>query len=104
MPCETWDNATITARVPGSWQFPNGAKNMAHRPGEANAVAPRAWHEGSAFFTTKSPENGEFMHYQNGGTQTSGQTEDLGYTPLFPFRRHFGFGFAMPFNRCGPPI
>ena len=72
----TWDNA-ITARVP-RLMASNGAKHGAS-PGETNAVLG-AWHKLGA-----NPN--EFMHYQNGGTQTWQTRPRL--SPLFPNRRHF---------------
>ncbi len=97
VPCETWDNATITARVPTTYgNFPMVLKTWRIAPGEANTWSLRVLGmKGSAFFTTKSPRQWQFMHYKNGGTQTW-QTEDLGYTPLFPGITGgiFEFGFT----------
>lgn len=96
-PCETWDNATINARVaaPGG-DFPLVLKTWRIAPGEANTWSIRVLGmKGSASFTTKSPRQWQFMHYLNGGAQTW-QTEDLGYTPLFPGLTGgiFEFGFT----------
>ncbi|MCF8516830.1 MAG: Gfo/Idh/MocA family oxidoreductase [Rhodobacteraceae bacterium] len=84
VPCETWDNATINARVPAAaGDFPLVLKTWRIAPGEANTWSIRVLGmKGSAFFTTKSPRQWQFMRYENGGPQTW-QTEDLGYTPLF---------------------
>ena len=50
---------------------------------------------GSAFFTTKSPRQWQYMTYTPGGAQ-EWRTEDLGYTPLFPGITGgiFEFGFT----------
>ncbi len=96
-PCETWDNATINARVPApGGDFPLVLKTWRIAPGEANTWSIRVLGmKGSAFFTTKSPRQWQFMRYTNGGSQTW-QTEDLGYTPLFPGITGgiFEFGFT----------
>ncbi|NBZ86344.1 Gfo/Idh/MocA family protein [Stagnihabitans tardus] len=95
VPCETWDNATITARVPhDGGHFPMVLKTWRIAPGEANTWSLRVLGmKGSAFFTTKSPRQWQFMRYD--GTQ-AWQTEDLGYTPLFPGITGgiFEFGFT----------
>lgn len=95
--CETWDNATINARVPAvGGDFPLVLKTWRIAPGEANTWSIRMLGmKGSAFFTTKSPRQWQFMTYKNGGTQCW-QTEDLGYTPLFPGITGgiFEFGFT----------
>ena len=95
-PCETWDNATITARVPyEGGHFPMVLKTWRIAPGEANTWSLRVLGmKGSAFFTTKQPRQWQFMRYE-GGAQTW-QTEDLGYTPLFPGITGgiFEFGFT----------
>jgi len=82
--CETWDNATINARVPAAaGDFPLVLKTWRIAPGEANTWSIRVLGmKGSAYFTTKSPRQWQFMRYENGGAQTWA-TEDLGYTPLF---------------------
>jgi predicted dehydrogenase len=95
-PCETWDNATINATVPHEGgAFPMVLKTWRIAPGEANTWSLRVLGmTGSAFFTTKSPRQWQFMRY-DGGAQTW-QTEDLGYTPLFPGITGgiFEFGFT----------
>lgn len=96
-PCETWDNATINATVPApGGDFPMVLKTWRIAPGEANTWSIRVLGmKGSAFFTTKAPRQWQFMRYTNGGSQTW-QTEDLGYTPLFPGITGgiFEFGFT----------
>ena len=97
VPCETWDNATINATVPhDGGAFPMVLKTWRIAPGEANTWSIRVLGmTGSAFFSTKSPRQWQFMRYEAGRPQTW-QTEDLGYTPLFPAITGgiFEFGFT----------
>ena len=97
LPCDTWDNATITAHVPHALgDFPMVLKTWRIAPGEANTWSLRILGmSGSASFSTKSPRQWQFMTYATGGSQTW-QTEDLGYTPLFPGITGgiFEFGFT----------
>lgn len=99
VPCETWDNATITGLVKnedGSGHFPLVLKTWRIAPGESNTWSLRVLGmNGSAFFTTKNPRQWQFMQYQPGGSQTW-QVEDLGYTPLFSSITGgiFEFGFT----------
>ena len=97
LPCDTWDNATITANVPHPLgDFPMVLKTWRIAPGEANTWSLRILvMTGSASFSTKSPRQWQFMSYTPGGSQTW-QTEDLGYTPLFPGITGgiFEFGFT----------
>jgi predicted dehydrogenase len=97
LPCDTWDNATITATVPHSaGSFPMVLKTWRIAPGEANTWSLRVLGmNGSAFFTTKSPRRWRYMSYTPGGAQ-EWRTEDLGYTPLFPGITGgiFEFGFT----------
>ncbi|MDZ4135326.1 MAG: gfo/Idh/MocA family oxidoreductase, partial [Paracoccaceae bacterium] len=97
LPCDTWDNATITARVPHEGgHFPLVLKTWRIAPGEANTWSIRVLGmKGSAAFTTKSPRQWQFMTYTPGGSQCW-QTEDLGYQPLFPGITGgiFEFGFT----------
>lgn len=97
VPCETWDNATITGRVaaPGG-EFPLVLKTWRIAPGESNTWSLRVLGmKGSAFFTTKSPRQWQYMNYEAGGKQ-AWQVEDLGYQSLFPAITGgiFEFGFA----------
>jgi predicted dehydrogenase len=96
-PCDTWDNATITATVPHKdGAFPMVLKTWRIAPGDANTWSLRVLGmKGSAFFTTKSPRQWQFMRYEPGGPQ-GWTTEDLGYTPLFPGITGgiFEFGFT----------
>lgn len=97
LPCDTWDNATITGTVPApEGAFPLVLKTWRIAPGEANTWSFRVLGmAGSAAFTTKSPRQWQFMTYRPGGTQ-AWQVEDLGYTPLFPAITGgiFEFGFT----------
>ena len=96
VPCETWDNATVTGTVgTGPGAFPLVLKTWRIAPGEANTWSIRVLGmEGSAEFSTKSPRQWRFMRYQRGGAQTW-QVEDLGYNSLFPAITGgiFEFGF-----------
>ncbi|MEO9517398.1 MAG: Gfo/Idh/MocA family oxidoreductase [Paracoccaceae bacterium] len=97
VPCKTWDNATITGSVSTpDGGFPLVLKTWRIAPGESNTWSLRVLGmKGSAYFTTKSPRQWQFMHYEAGGAQ-AWQTEDLGYQSLFPAITGgiFEFGFA----------
>ncbi|PLL12662.1 gfo/Idh/MocA family oxidoreductase [Tabrizicola sp. TH137] len=84
VPCDTWDNATITATVPdAAGDFPMVLKTWRIAPGEANTWSIRVLGmRGSAVFSTKNPRQWSYMRYEPGGAQ-GWVTEDLGYTPLF---------------------
>lgn len=100
VPCDTWDNATITATVPqAGGDFPMMLKTWRIAPGESNTWSLRVLGmKGCAFFTTKSPRRWQFMRYTAGGLQ-GWTTEDLGYGSLFPSITgaifEFGFTDAM---------
>jgi predicted dehydrogenase len=97
VPCDTWDNATITGTVPApGGAFPLVLKTWRISPGDSNTWSIRVLGmKGSAFFTTKSPRQWQFMQYQPGGRQCW-QVEDLGYQSLFPTLTGaiFEFGFT----------
>ncbi|WP_151720869.1 Gfo/Idh/MocA family protein [Gemmobacter serpentinus] len=97
VPCETWDNATITGTVPAAGgDFPLVLKTWRIAPGESNTWSIRVLGmKGSAFFTTKSPRQWQFMRYEAGGPQCW-QVEDLGYQSVFPTITGgiFEFGFT----------
>lgn len=97
VPCDTWDNATITGTVAApEGAFPLVLKTWRIAPGESNTWSIRVLGmKGSAFFTTKSPRQWQFMQYQPGGRQCW-QVEDLGYQSLFPTITGgiFEFGFT----------
>lgn len=96
-PCDTWDNATITASVPHpDGDFPMVLKTWRIAPGEANTWSVRVLGmKGSALFTTKHPRQWQYMTYEPGGPQ-EWRTEDLGYTPLFPAITGAIFEFGFP--------
>jgi predicted dehydrogenase len=95
-PCTTWDNATISARVTTQDQdFPMVLKTWRIAPGESNTWYIRILGmKKSAYFSTKSPRQWQWMDY-NGASQ-AWSTEDLGYGSLFPAitGKIFEFGFA----------
>lgn len=97
VPCDTWDNATITGHVPSAdGAFPLVLKTWRIAPSESNTWSIRVLGmKGSALFTTKSPRQWQFMQYQPGGRQCW-QVEDLGYQSLFPTITGgiFEFGFT----------
>ncbi len=97
VPCETWDNATITSTVrQDGGGFPLVLKTWRISPGDSNTWSIRVLGmRGSAFFTTRAPRQWQFMRYEAGGNQTW-QTEDLGYQSLFPTITGgiFEFGFT----------
>lgn len=83
VPCETWDNASITCEVEhpkDKYSFPMNIKTYRIAPGETNT-----WYieilgtEFSARFSTKNPKTLETMHYKTGGVQ-EWRREDLGYS------------------------
>ena len=97
VPCETWDNATITGMVgEGEEAFPLVLKTWRIAPGESNTWSIRVLGmRGSAEFSTKNPRQWRFMRYESGGAQCW-QVEDLGYQSLFPAITGgiFEFGFT----------
>lgn len=97
LPCTTWDNATISTRVEANGQdFPMVLKTWRIAPGESNTWYIRVLGmRKSAFFTTKSPRQWQWMDYTPGGMQ-AWCTEDLGYNSVFPTLtgKIFEFGFT----------
>lgn len=97
LPCTTWDNATISTRVQSEGQdFPMVLKTWRIAPGESNTWYIRVLGmRKSAFFTTKSPRQWQWMDYTPGGAQ-AWCTEDLGYGSVFPTLtgKIFEFGFT----------
>lgn len=95
-PCTTWDNATISTRVrTDTHDFPMVLKTWRIAPGESNTWYLRILGmKKSAFFTTKSPRQWQWMDYTGGAQAWS--TEDLGYGSIFPAitGKIFEFGFA----------
>ncbi|MEM0949698.1 MAG: Gfo/Idh/MocA family oxidoreductase [Pseudomonadota bacterium] len=96
VPCETWDNATITGHVPDTdGGFPLVLKTWRIAPGHSNTWSIRVLGtKRSAYFSTQAPRQWQFLEY-SGGAQIW-QTEDLGYQSLFPAITGgiFEFGFA----------
>ena len=97
VPCETWDNATITGYVGNSTNnFPLVLKTWRIAPGESNTWSLRILGmKKSAMFSTKNPRQWQWMDYEPGGDQ-AWQVQDLGYQSLFPAITGgiFEFGFA----------
>jgi len=96
VPCETWDNATITGHVgDGKGGFPLVLKTWRIAPGHANSWSLRVLGtRKSAYFSTQSPRQWQFMSYE-GGPQIW-QTEDLGFQTLFPAITGGIFEFGFP--------
>lgn len=96
VPCETWDNATITGHVDDNkGGFPLVLKTWRIAPGHANTWSLRILGtKGSAAFSTQSPRQWQWMEY-DGGNQIW-QTEDLGFQTLFPAITGGIFEFGFP--------
>ena len=96
VPCETWDNATITGHVDDeAGGFPLVLKTWRIAPGHSNTWSIRVLGtRKSAYFSSQNPRQWQFMEY-SGGSQVW-QVEDLGYQSLFPAITGgiFEFGFA----------
>ena len=96
VPCQTWDNATITGHVDDAGGgFPLVLKTWRIAPGHSNTWSIRVLGtRKSAYFSSQNPRQWQFMEY-NGGAQVW-QVEDLGYQSLFPAITGgiFEFGFA----------
>ncbi|MEM1362974.1 MAG: Gfo/Idh/MocA family oxidoreductase [Pseudomonadota bacterium] len=96
VPCETWDNATITGHVADNGGgFPLVLKTWRIAPGHSNTWSIKVLGtKKSAYFSTQNPRQWQFLEY-SGGAQVW-QTEDLGYQSLFPAITGglFEFGFA----------
>ncbi len=97
VPCETWDNATLTCDVTnGEGSFPMFIRTYRIAPGEMNT-----WYlkirgtEFSAEFSTKHPKTLRTMPYKSGSEQ-AWHTTDLGYVSVYPTVTGsiFEFGFA----------
>ncbi|MEL6240895.1 MAG: Gfo/Idh/MocA family oxidoreductase [Pseudomonadota bacterium] len=95
-PCETWDNATITAHVDDpSGGFPLVLKTWRIAPGHSNTWSIRVLGtRKSVCFSTKNPRQWRFMNY-DGGAQ-SWNVEDLGFQSLFPAITGGIFEFGFP--------
>ena len=86
IPCETWDNATLSCIVDHpqeNYNFPMTLKTYRFAPGEIDT-----WYlevigtKFSARYSTKYPKTLQTMHYENGGKQ-EWRAEDLGYASVF---------------------
>ena len=97
VPCLTWDNGTLLCKAEQNGRdFPLNLKMWRIAPGETDSWYFRILGSKKSFyFTTKSPRQLSYMYYEDGKNQTW-QTEDIGYTPLFPaITGHiFEFGFT----------
>lgn len=102
VPCETWDNATLSCVVDHpkeEYEFPMTLKTYRIAPGEIDT-----WYleiigtEFSARYSTKNPKTLLTMSYDNGGKQ-EWRSEDLGYSSVFDTITggifEFGFTDAM---------
>ncbi len=96
VPCETWDNATITGHVDdGQGGFPLVLKTWRIAPGHSNTWSIRVLGtRNSAYFSTQNPRQWQFMTY-SGGSQVW-QVEDLGFQTLFPAITGGIFEFGFP--------
>jgi len=96
VPCETWDNATITGHVDDAGGgFPLVFKTWRIAPGESNTWSLRVLGTSkSACFSTKNPCQWQWMDY-DGGAQVW-QVEDLGFQTLFPAITGGIFEFGFP--------
>ncbi len=96
VPCETWDNATITGHVDDAGGgFPLVLKTWRIAPGESNTWSLRILGtKKSAYFSTKNPRQWQWMDY-NGGDQVW-QVQDIGFQTLFPAITGGIFEFGFP--------
>ncbi len=96
VPCETWDNATITGHVEDdAGGFPLVMKTWRIAPGHSNTWSIKVLGtRKSAFFSTKNPRQWQFMEY-DGGAQVW-NVEDLGYQSRFPTITGGIFEFGFP--------
>jgi predicted dehydrogenase len=97
VPCLTWDNATLHARVQGEGQdFPMTVQTHRIAPGETNTWYLRVLGtEYSAEYSTKYPKTLRTMAYSSGREQ-AWQVLDLGYETAYPTITGaiFEFGFT----------
>lgn len=97
VPCETWDNATLSCRVTsGTNDFPMYIQTFRIAPGEANTWYLRILGTNfSAEFSTKYPKTLRYMPYHPGGEQ-AWHSLDLGYESAYPTITGgiFEFGFT----------
>ncbi|MEO0917686.1 MAG: Gfo/Idh/MocA family oxidoreductase [Pseudomonadota bacterium] len=94
VPCETWDNATITGHVEEG-DFPLVLKTWRIAPGHSNTWSVQVLGtRKSVRFSTKNPRQWQYMNY-DGGAQ-AWQVEDLGFQTLFPAITGGIFEFGFP--------
>jgi len=97
VPCETWDNATLSCDVSASGQaFPMHLQTYRIAPGEANTWYIRILGtDFSAEYSTKYPKTLRFMPYSSGAEQ-GWHSVDLGYESVYPTITGpiFEFGFT----------
>lgn len=93
VPCETWDNATITGYMDDGW--PLVLKTWRIGPGHSNTWSIRVLGtKGSAEFSTANPRQWRYMRYT--GSAQVWQVEDLGFQTLFPAITGGIFEFGFP--------
>jgi predicted dehydrogenase len=102
VPCETWDNASLTCEVEHpieKYTFPMTLKTYRIAPGEVDTwyIEILGTHF-NARFSTKYPKTLLTMEYKNGGKQ-EWRNEDLGYASVYKTITggifEFGFGDAI---------
>ena len=97
VPCETWDNASLTCEVQtGRQRFPMLLETKRMAPGETNTWYLRVYGTSfSAEFSTKYPKTLRTMAYTPGGAQ-AWQSQDLGSVSAYPTITGgiFEFGFS----------
>jgi predicted dehydrogenase len=96
VPCETWDNVTITGDVTrDGYTFPMTLHTKRIAPGETNTWFIKvSGMKKSMEFSTKFPKTLKVLEYNNG--LQAWQHIDLGYTPPYPAitGNIFEFGFS----------
>ncbi len=97
VPCETWDNASLSCRVvSGDQVFPMRIQTFRIAPGESNTWYLRILGTRfSAEYSTKYPKTLRYMPYKSGGEQ-AWHSLDLGYETVYPTITGgiFEFGFT----------
>lgn len=94
VPCETWDNAMLTARSEQGFPMLLEVKRIA--PGEMDTWTLEVLGtSGCARFSTKHPKTFWYLEYQPGGPQ-AWSTVDVGYKSVYPTitGEIFEFGFS----------
>jgi predicted dehydrogenase len=100
VPCETWDNATLSCEVEADGQhFPMTIQTYRISPGDTNTWYLRViGTEMSVEYSSKYPKTFRYMEYASGKEQ-AWQTVDLGYETVYPTITggifEFGFTDAM---------